>query len=139
MAIKIIKNEDIENSLAKSTRQYLFGDLKKPQFLKHIKDKNIELGISNYSKYSVLDAHIHNKCDEYQIVLKGKSKYLNLKTNEEFEVKCGDVYKIEKHTPYYQKVAKGTRILFFKNPAGNDKKLVKLNRKQLEWGEKYEY
>ena len=47
-----IKNNDIENILLEVSRQYLVGNLKRPQKLDFIKDTNLEIGITNYYQYS---------------------------------------------------------------------------------------
>ena len=121
-------------------RQYLLGDLQLPQDLDFIKDKEIEVGLSKYNKYTVEIPHFHTVCTEYQYVLEGKTKYLDIDTNIEYEVKKGDFYVVRPNTKYFQKSEKGTTILFFKNPGLNDKKIVEfcdLTEEQIKWSEKY--
>lgn len=137
MPIKIISQKDIAGSLKGGNRQYLVGDLKKPQELEHIDDKDLEVGYSKYSEYTTLTPHRHTSCKEYQYVLNGKTKYLDLDTGEEFEVCKGDFFVIYPDTKYFQKALPETEILFIKYPAGNDKVVVEITEKQKKWGEKY--
>lgn len=137
MPIKIISQKDIICSLEDSNRQYLVGNLKNPQELKHIHDKDLEVGYSKYSEYTTLTSHYHTSCKEYQYVLNGKTKYLDLDTDEEFEICKGDFFVIYPKTKYFQKVLPKTEILFIKYPAGNDKVVVEITEKQKKWGEKY--
>ena len=98
-----IKNNDIENILLEVSRQYLVGNLKRPQKLDFIKDNNLEIGITNYSQYSTEVAHFHTEAVEYQYMLSGWTKYLDIETGIEYEFKKGDFFCIEKNTIYAQK------------------------------------
>ncbi len=127
----------IDKTLESEHRQYLCGDLKLPQKLENLKDDEVEIGITLYDSYRVEKPHYHTTCSEYQYILEGKTKYLDLSTMEEVEMKKGDFFIIRRGTKYYQKALKGTKILFFKYPAGNDKILVKLSKEQENWGKEY--
>ena len=135
--IEIIRNRYIKSLLLKFQRQYLVGNLLMPQELQNINDDNVEVGITYCKKYKVDAAHYHTACTEYQYVIAGKSKYLDLDTKQVYEVKKGDFFVIRPSTKYYQKSVKGTKILFFKFPAGNDKQIVELNEEEIKWGKKY--
>ena len=141
---KIVKisSEDIALSLNDSTRQYLVGHLSRPQGLCHIEDENIEVGITSYREYKSEPAHFHPIVTEYQYVIMGNTKYIDLKSNEELEFKTGDFFMIPSGTPYAQKSTGGTVILFIKTPGGNDKTLTEVGegvkKWQSDWEEKYD-
>ena len=128
-----INNADIEEVLKNVSRQYLVGDLKKPQEIGHIKSEQLEIGITNYSQYTTEDVHYHTKAVEYQYVLAGWTTYMEVETGKVFEFKKGDFYCIEPGTAYAQKSKGGTRILFVKVPSVNDKCLVELSEEIQQW------
>lgn len=119
-----INNQDIEQVLKGVSRQYLAGDLKRPQELEFVKDEHLEIGITDYDVYTTEVVHCHTEAVEYQYMLLGWTKYMDVDTGIEYEFKKGDFYCIEKNTTYAQKSKKGTRILFIKVPSINDKHLV---------------
>ncbi len=134
---EIISSKNISGALEKSERQYLCGNLKKEQALKEIFDGNVEVGITSYKTGKTESPHFHRTCSEYQYVISGRTKFLDLDTNEEFEFKEGDFFVIRPDTRYYQKSLSGCKILFFKYPGGNDKVTTDLTKEQREWGENY--
>lgn len=131
----LLTAEEIEKSLMGETRQYLAGDLARPQNLAHIHDDRVDMGISNYEKYTVEPLHIHSEVREYQLVLSGYTEYYNPETNETFAFRKGDFYVIDPHTPYIQKAKKGTRIFFIKSSTSNDKTELEPDEKTLNWVE----
>jgi mannose-6-phosphate isomerase-like protein (cupin superfamily) len=133
MGIQKISSEKINDALSKSERQYLIGNLKVPQILEHIHDDDVEVGISHYKKFTMDKPHIHSIVTEYQIILHGKSHLKNLLTNEIIELNEGDFYVVRKNTPYAQKSAENTKILFFKNPSINDKTIVEIDEVTQKW------
>ena len=135
---KIIKiaGQDIENVLAGVSRQYLAGNLKRPQELDFIKDVHVEVGITDYSEYATEPVHFHTEAVEYQYMLSGWTMYMDVDTGDVYEFKTGDFYYIEKNTTYAQKSKKGTRILFIKVPSINDKNVVKTSEAVNAWYEK---
>lgn len=132
-SIKTIKNKEIENVLEHISRQYLVGNLKKPQELEYITDEKVEIGITNYTSYSTEPVHFHTDAVEYQYVISGWTKYMDADTDVEYEFKKGDFYCIEKGTKYAQKSKMGTRILFIKAPSINDKTIVETTEKIKKW------
>ncbi len=128
-----ISNEDIRKSLENVTRQYFVGNLKKSQSLDFIKREDIEIGITSYKEYSEEQPHYHTVVTEFQYVVSGWTKYINLKTKEEFEFKMGDFYVIETGTHYAQKSKKGTKILFIKSPSINDKMSIEYGDDIVSW------
>lgn len=131
--IDILKNYEILKSLVDNSRQYLVGDLKIPQKLNFIFDTNIEIGITDYSEYQSELPHTHSVAYEYQYMLSGHTFYLDIETNEEFEFKKGDFFKISPGFKYAQKSKKGTRILFIKVPPGNDKINLESDKFITDW------
>ncbi len=121
MSFQFLKASNISESLQETSRQYLVGDLERPQYLNNIFDEDVEVGISSYNTAVHEDAHSHKHAKEYQYVLKGMTEYLDLDTKEIYRFSVGDFYVIRPGTRYVQKVKKDTRILFFKVPGGNDK------------------
>ena len=131
----LIKNRDIEEVLKVVSRQYLAGNLKKPQELDFVKDEHLEIGITDYSEYTTEPVHFHTEAMEYQYMISGWTKYLDVSTGVEYEFKKGDFYCIEKNTTYAQKSKKGTRILFVKVPSINDKNVVETSDFVKKWYE----
>ena len=131
--IVVINEENIFNSLQKSTRQYLVGNLKLPQILEHYNNKDLEIGITSYSKPTTEDPHKHSQAIEYQYMLDGETKYLNVETGEKFHFKKGDFFILETGISYAQKSKANTRILFIKCPSGNDKINIELTPETVRW------
>ncbi len=129
----IINACDIEKVLEHVSRQYLVGDLKKPQELKFVRDQNLEIGITDYNEYSTESVHYHTDATEYQYIISGWTQYMDVETGEIFEFKKGDFYGIEKNTTYAQKSKRGTRILFIKVPSVNDKHVVEITKDVQDW------
>ena len=121
---KILKTsgQEIDQALRNVTRQYLVGDLQKPQALQHVPSSLIEIGITRYENEGKLEApHRHKQAFEFQYMVAGLTAYLDLTTTEEHVFRKRDFYVIEPGVVYAQKSAPGTEILFIKVPPGNDK------------------
>lgn len=123
----------ISAALEKTFRQYLVGDLKQPQEIVHIHDDHVEVGISSYKKFTADKPHFHTTVSEYQYVIQGSTQVKNLKTNEVIKLEAGDFYMIIAETPYAQKSMPNTKILFFKHPGLNDKRLIDIDKATEEW------
>ena len=123
----------ITDALKGTTRQYLVGNLKLPQELDYIDDSNIEIGVTDYKQYTVEAPHWHKAAFEYQYMLKGETKYLDIDTGEESYYSAGDFYRIDRETKYAQKSLGGTTILFIKTPPGNDKVAVAPSENVQKW------
>lgn len=128
-----IENKEIERVLENVSRQYLAGNLKRPQELDFVKDTKLEIGITDYDEYTTEPVHYHTEAVEYQYMLSGWTKYMDAETGIEYEFKKGDFYCIEKNTIYAQKSKKGTRILFIKVPSINDKQVIATDEKIQSW------
>jgi len=117
-----ISGQEIDQALRNVTRQYLVGDLRKPQALQHVPSSLIEIGITRYENEGQLEpAHRHEQAFEFQYMTAGLTAYLDLTTGEEHVFRKGDFYVIQPGVAYAQKSAPGTVILFIKVPPGNDK------------------
>lgn len=130
-----ICNSSIEKVMKKVSRQYFVGNLQRPQVLDYILDHRLEIGITDYAKYSTEPVHYHTETVEYQYMISGWTEYLDVATGEVFEFKKGDFYCIEGNTIYAQKSQKGTRILFIKVPSLNDKHEVDIDAIVQKWYE----
>lgn len=129
----LISKIDIENSLKNTTRQYLVGNLKKPQEVLHIFDKRLEVGITSYDDAVSEAAHKHSEATEYQLMLSGNAEYYDINTGKVFAFSEGDFYAIAPNTAYAQKSVRGTRILFIKVPSINDKENVLVGEEIEKW------
>jgi 8-oxo-dGTP diphosphatase len=120
--IRKIGANDIDQALTGVTRQYLVGQLARPQALHHIPHDVVEIGVTRYGPEGGIEApHTHRQAFEYQYMIAGKTAYLDVTTREEIVFEKGDFYAIEPGVAYAQKSAPHTEILFIKVPPGNDK------------------
>jgi len=133
-----INGASIQDALAKTTRQYLTGQLKLPQELSHIDDGNVEIGITEYKSYTSEAPHWHKVAYEYQYMISGETKYIDVESGEEMYYTAGDFFRIEPHTRYAQKSKAGTTILFIKTPPGNDKVAMDTSDYVQAWLESWE-
>lgn len=129
----LIQKDDIENALAGSSRQYLAGNLQKPQELRFVRSREIEIGITNYSEPAAELPHYHTAVTEFQYMISGWTQYLDTESGEIHEYKAGDFFVIQKNTTYAQKSRGGTRILFIKVPSVNDKNVVPASAEAAAW------
>ncbi len=118
---KSISRHSISKSLAHTTRQYLVGNLSRPQILQHLSSNDLEIGITKYDAHTNELPHWHQLASEYQLMLEGKTTYRNSVTGEECHFSKGDFYLIETGTCYSQNSDPNTRILLIKVPSINDK------------------
>lgn len=130
---EVLKNKEIIESLQGVTRQYLAGNLKKPQILPFFRTESLEIGITSYDEYSSEPSHKHTVADEYQFMLSGRTQYMDVDTGEIHEFIKGDFYKINAGTSYAQRSKPGTEILFIKVPSINDKESVEESESVLSW------
>ena len=129
-----ISGQEIDQALQNVTRQYLVGDLQKPQALQHVPSSVIEIGITRYENEGKLEPpHRHKQAFEFQYMMAGLTVYLDLTTAEEHVFRKGDFYVIEPGAVYAQKSAPGTEILFIKVPPGNDKVPVDITPEVEAW------
>lgn len=131
--IEVIRNEAILASLQSVRRQYLVGDLKRPQEIKFLRSMDLEIGITRYTQIGTEDPHWHTEATEYQYVLSGWTSYLETDSGEEHEFREGDFYVIFPGTTYAQKAKSGTAILFIKVPSINDKQVISPSEDVVRW------
>lgn len=128
-----ISDSEITEALRGTTRQYLAGNLARPQLLEFIRDERLEIGISDYPEYYSEPAHRHSIATEYQYMISGWTEYMDTETNGIYEFRAGDFYAILPGTSYAQRIKAGTRILFIKVPSVNDKELADITEEQGKW------
>jgi 8-oxo-dGTP diphosphatase len=132
-----ISGQAIDESLQGVTRQYLVGELQKPQALDYIPNSLLEIGITRYGPEGGRELpHKHKQAVESQYMVAGATAYLNTETGEEFVFRKGDFYLIEPGVAYAQKSEPDTEILFIKVPPGNDKIPVDATPEILAWFER---
>ena len=129
-----ISGQEIDQALRNVTRQYLVGDLQKPQALQHVPSSLIEIGMTRYQNEGKQEPpHRHKQAFEFQYMTAGLTAYLDLTTAEEHVFRKGDFYVIEPGAIYAQKSVPGTEILFIKVPLGNDKVLKDITPEVEAW------
>jgi quercetin dioxygenase-like cupin family protein len=127
----------LNDALADTTRQYLVGNLQKPERLRHIPSSLIEIGITRYGEEGGTEpTHTHKQAFEFQYMTSGLTAYLDTVTGEEHLFRKGDFYVIEPGVVYAQKSSPNTEILFIKVPPGNDKVPVDITPQVQAWFEK---
>lgn len=132
-----ISSAEIDDALRDTTRQYLVGDLQKPERLQHIPSSLVEIGITRYGeKGGTEPTHTHKQAFEFQYMTSGSTAYLDTATGEEHIFRKGDFYVIEPGVVYAQKSSPHTEILFIKVPPGNDKVPMDITPEVRTWFEK---
>jgi len=130
--------EEIAQSLAHSSRQYLAGDLKLPQELHFLRDTAVEVGINHYTTYKWELPHYHTVTSEYCYMLGGETKYIDLSDGREYNFRAGDFYILRRDMPYLQKCLPGFHMFFVKVPGLNDKVTIPMNDQMLAWCRNWE-
>lgn len=131
--INIFKSVDIDNALSLNGHQYVVGNLARPQIFEHLHDENVNVGIGVHKEFDWEKPHYHTISNEYQYVIDGEAKYVDIDNNIEYHVKKGDFFVVTINTRYILKANKGAKILFFKYPAVNDKVEIEMNNKMFRW------
>src|SRR5690625_6065016 len=119
--ISVIKGSEINEALSQSDREYLVGNLARPQNLQHIFDKDVEIGISDYEETSLDQPHFHPCISEYQYILKGEVVVFDLDNMEAFQLNEVDFYVVPNENNRVQLSKANLRILFVKITIVNDK------------------
>ena len=132
-----ISSTEIDDALQDTTRQYLVGNLQRPERLRHIASSLLEIGVTRYGEEGGTEApHTHKQAFEFQHMTSGVTAYLDTVTGEEHIFRKGDFYVIEPGVVYAQKSGSHTEILFIKVPPGNDKVPVDAAPEVQTWFEK---
>lgn len=132
------EGEQIDKILKSEGHQYLVGNLKRPQIFPHIFDENLNIGIGEHNSFDWEKPHYHCQSTEYQFVIEGDAKYVDLNENVEYYMKKGDFFVIPAGTSYILKANKGAKILFVKYPAVDDKVYIDLDENMLCWIKSWE-
>lgn len=133
----IIRNHEVSNALKNQKRVYLCGDLKKENPIPYVKNKEYEIGISYYEKFTAELPHLHSFNSEYNYVIEGELKIVLINEHKEFILSKGDLFVINVNEPYVTKAKRGTKVIFSKYPGGNDKKLVEISPSIKKWMKSY--
>ena len=80
-----INNKELESILKTVSRQYLVGNLQRPQELDFVRDTNLEVGITDYSEYATEPVHYHTEAVEYQYMISGWTQYMDVESGEIYE------------------------------------------------------
>lgn len=131
--IGIVRASSIGPALQDNRRQYLAGTLQRPQDLVHIPDSDIEVGVAAYEEAAADVPHFHPVVSEYQYVISGRCLLLDVDTDEVHDLEAGDFYAIPAGKTHVQKCTAGTKIIFFKHPAVDDKVTVELSSQRQSW------
>ena len=129
----VISSGDIDRALAGATRQYLAGNLQRPQPLAFVPDERLELGLTVYTTPTPEQPHRHSEATEFQYVLAGLTEYLDLDDGAVHRFRTGDFYVIHPGTSYAQRSKAGTRILFVKVPSIDDKVVLEAAPDVRRW------
>jgi quercetin dioxygenase-like cupin family protein len=131
--VGVVRGAAIEASLVGTTKQYLAGILGRPQELEHLPYGEVEVGLASYDENCADQPHMHSWQREYQYVLNGRVLLRNMDTGKTHDLSAGDFYVVDPGVSHAQKQEAGTRILFFKHPAGNDKVVLTPNAELADW------
>ncbi len=131
--IKKISGAAIKDALSGTTRQYLAGNLKRPHDLQHVYHEGVEVGITKYTCPTTEAPHTHSIAYELQLMITGRTAYLDMDTGAEHVFVSGDFYVIEPGFKYAQKSDAGTEILFIKTPSIDDKILIENSAEVYAW------
>lgn len=131
--IFIIKNKEITKAFEETTRQYLVGNLGRPQELQHFRDGKLEIGIASCKESSYEAPHYHTQAYEYQYLISGETEYIDIETGKEYSFHAGDFYVTPPGIKYAQRSKPGTTIFFIKSPPGNDKVTIEPSKEIQDW------
>lgn len=129
----ILRRNAIENAGEQEYRQYFCGNLQRPQILDFIQTENLEIGISNYSRFTADTPHMHMTTADMIYLLQGEYYIKIIEQDKEIVLHEGDFASIPIQMSYASKAAAGTKVLFVKVCHGNDKVNVEVTPKLAEW------
>lgn len=134
MGIQSLSGSQINDALKLQYRVYLCGDKSMIQpSLEYIPDEQLEVGISDYQEYTADKPHYHAQNTEYNYVVCGCTKVIDLDTGEELQYEAGSLFVLAPNTRYASKHIAGTKMFFVKCPKGNDKIIVNIDNKLSAW------
>jgi quercetin dioxygenase-like cupin family protein len=130
-----LKSDEIMGALMSEKRQYLCGDLKKPQKLPFYRTSSLEVGMTLYEEKRCDEPHYHKTTEDVIYVLRGTIRIMEIDSESVATYSEGDVVIIPVNVPYISKAETGSVALFVKNPLEYDKVKVYVSGKPsvLEW------
>lgn len=128
----IFSADSLGEALGDVSRVYLSGRLSLPQTLPHV-DQELEMGMSYYDSFTCDIPHLHESNCEFNYIAEGETHLLDLASGKTWVLPAGSVCILQPNTPYVTKHAAGTRVVFFKAPGGNDKRIVEVSPEVEEW------
>lgn len=136
--MKIVYGKEVRETLSKQIRVYLCGNLSDPEPFDFVKTDGLEIGLSHYQHFTVEKAHFHQWNREFNIIKAGSVKVYVFDEDKEYEFHQEDMYVIEPNMRYITKAQPGTDVIFIKDPGGNDKELLPITEKILNWGKNWD-
>ncbi|MDO4501942.1 MAG: cupin domain-containing protein [Coriobacteriia bacterium] len=136
--IRTVTKEQFDQACATHQHTYFFGNLAKPQEQFACHPGPFELGMGSYPQFTFEAPHVHAANQEFNYVLEGAVKVVNLETGQEHMFKPGDLFSYDPGVRHLSKNLPGTRVLFFKSPGGNDKELLPLSPAIEAWGSSWD-
>lgn len=131
-----IRNKEITKVFEETTRQYLVGNLGRPQELNHFQDDKLEIGITSYKEPNCEAPHYHTQAYEYQYIISGETEYIDIESGKEYSFYAGDFYVTPPGIKYAQRSKPGTTIFFIKSPPGDDKVVIEPSKELKTWMKK---
>ena len=130
----VFQSSGLEHALELSSRIYLSGHLSLPQeSLPHMSTTSFEMGVSHYREFTHDTPHLHAENVEFNYVAEGETHLCDISSGKIWRLSRGSVFIVGPNTPYATKHRQGTKVVFFKAPGGNDKRLVELSPEIEEW------
>lgn len=122
----------LDKSFDGADRIYLSGRLSLPQSMPHL-DQDLEMGMSYYARFTCDKPHLHDCNCEFNYIAEGETHLLDLASGKVWVLPAGSAFILKPNTPYVTKHTAGTRVVFFKAPGGNDKRIVNVPPEAEEW------
>lgn len=132
----VFTSTSLASALSQTGRVYLSGNLGRPQeVLPHVADTALEMGMSFYEGFTCDSPHLHETNFEFNYIAEGETHLYDITEDREWVLPAGSAFVLRPQTPYVTKHAAGTRVVFFKAPGGNDKRVVEVPPHVRSWME----
>lgn len=128
----VLKNSEIDETLAVNDRQYFVGDLERPQELPFLKSEGLEVGMSWYREHTADIPHWHTQSTECLFIIEGEYNIRIIESGDEFTLRAGDFLALPARTAYASK-SRNVKALFIKAPGGPDKRSVDESAEIRTW------
>ena len=127
---------ELDHALSQSRRVYLSGHLATPQeVMPYVDIEPNEMGISQYDSFTCDKPHVHDVNHEFNYIAEGETHVLDIDRMEEHVLPKGSVFILQPGVPYVSKHTAGTKVVFFKTPGGNDKRVIEVTDAVRTWME----